>query len=1124
MNITRHHRFVGSARDGGFTFVELAFSMLILVAVALTLVQHVSGVYKRNTKHNDRVRAHAIASSILAELQSHVNVSDKTSASSLTAFDDGTSYNPVLSIMTEGGTPIAPDHPLSKNELANGQWSWSRRVSVRAFPGINNRNVRYVTVKVYRRKRGSNDWERLADLSGVVNSIGSSYPTSQVFDVYLLALENIPGWWVHMDAIRPFVEASITDLEARNPGAKIRTHWITKASYGRNPTYTPYVNVANDSKADIPNVYFYPAKMPSGSASAYYYVPETMSARYLRDGVLVNGYDATENTLPYAFADRFNAGMRYEDEANYFALRVANGLESPAEPTWRLLLEDMASRPELYHNAILVNLHGELLPMPSIRNYSDAAKDTQGRPGLRVVTHPERLWTPRSDTPGASQDLSLRVYAYRTDPDSGADFFTNSEPISIQIMGADLTGNINGGGLGAPTLNISMLDGGPFGVPYEPFALAPSSPTGGMYFEARYVDDTGSGGENYTLIELYNTPSVCPDVGGQGLNAAHRLYGYEYIPCTVESANDFSNDLTSAVVGPKNTARWRITVPGGVLGLTGTLWSLQDQIVEIRTRIGNDLTTGVMYPAPNQPENESRTYAYWTASRERVPFTERSQFTGDPRHMPYADLQNNGASFPNAYNWFFDNMIDGSTDARWSWPGVDPHRLRDGWNGRVEVDWGRYTELLRTAIVRSEAIYTTLTGFSYYYIGIGNEIGYDSANGYPSSIPVSLMPYASTSWGYVNNILGGSGRNSQKVIRASGGSLNWWGRYWLGELYPDEAVADWIAGSGNLPSGNSNGQFHRMQAYDLGTSGMPSGTRIFRSNRNTGAEGCVSVFNIGTWSSTFHHVFSSGNGNLSGAGLDLANNYNFPMPASTPINRPFGINLNYDGWVGDDFWYTAEFPHYTASIERTYYTKGTLQGSALVGLTNPAGTQTGHIVVNGLSETVESGSGFIAKYAVLSLLHSFFESGNPALTNASTPLPKVEITYPTEISELPASTASLNVNYRIEWRRWDGRKYATSFSDTYAGDESRLDYVIMYSRDGGQTWLYVQDDTPAVAGQRPSSGTYIVADAGVGDEAYPWAVPADRFGEGTYVVRVEAYRQGEAMHYSYHQSSFYLQR
>ena len=94
-----------------------------------------------------------------------------------------------------------------------------------------------------------------------------AYPTTQVFDLYLIAVENIPGWWVFMDSIRPFVESTITDLETRNPGLEVRTHWVTKASFGRNQVYRPFTNDAQDSLQSIDQAYHYPGRMPDGSAS-----------------------------------------------------------------------------------------------------------------------------------------------------------------------------------------------------------------------------------------------------------------------------------------------------------------------------------------------------------------------------------------------------------------------------------------------------------------------------------------------------------------------------------------------------------------------------------------------------------------------------------------------------------------------------------------------------------------------------------------------------------------------------------------------------------------------------------------------------------------------------------------
>ena len=42
------------------------------------------------------------------------------------------------------------------------------------------------------------------------------------------------------------------------------------------------------------------------------------------------------------------------------------------EPTLRLFLEDLNTNPEKYRNAMVINLHGELLPMPALRNHAAA--------------------------------------------------------------------------------------------------------------------------------------------------------------------------------------------------------------------------------------------------------------------------------------------------------------------------------------------------------------------------------------------------------------------------------------------------------------------------------------------------------------------------------------------------------------------------------------------------------------------------------------------------------------------------------------------------------------------------------------------------------------------------------
>ncbi len=1120
----------------GFSLVEITFALVILVTVAMTLAGHMTTVYRQNGNHKDKAFAYGRAAALLAEMKAWVDRTEGASANSLDSFDDGVVWNPVLSIAEKGGAPIEPDHPLSGNLKRDGRWLWARRITVKPFPGLNNRNVRYVTIRIGKDK-GDGNYVGLAELSGVVNSVGDNYPPSQVYDVYLLALENVPGWWVFMDAIRPFVESTITDLEARNPGVKFRTHWITKSAYGRNRLYAPFLNKATDSKALIPEVYFYPGKMPTGSASSWYYVPDLFQARVRVDGAFVNDYDASENPYPYALADRFNHAMRLPEERELFDARVAAGLEDPDTPTWRLLLEDMATNPSKYRNAILINLHGELLPMPAMRNYSDAAKAPLKHPGLRVVTHPERLRYLRASTVSGSEDVTFRVYAWRRDPSKPGDGRTEGDPITLQIMNVDLTKNVNGKGTGPLTLRVQRLEGGVDpgngDMTYKPFADAPTAPSGfrprEMWFRADFVDGSGTGGESYTLLELHNTPSIAPVQGSspkdKGLYSSRRLYGMEYIPCSTESANDFSTDLSTSGKVEKNTARWRIQIPKEVLdgATTGSRLDLSDHVLEVRTRIGTDLTTGKAFPTPYQPDNLSRTWVYWTSNKESVPFTERYQFLGDPRHCPYADLKNGGANFPNGYNWFFDNFSYTKNRKSW-WPGFDPSRLRDRWRGRVEINYARYAQLLRTSLTKSRAVYTTLTGFSYYYVGLGNEIGYDSANGYPNSIPLNLAPYGASGWGYIDNISGGgnSKYRYQKIIREGGGGNYWWGRYWLGELYPDSMAAIWES-TGNLPAGNALGEFYRDQRYDI-TVGLPEGTRLYNANRRTATEGCTSVFNIGSTSSTFHHQFASGtNGTLVGAGTEIAQNYNFPLPTTTKISRPFDIAINYSGWVGDEFFFNGDFPKFSAVIEKTYYRHSSgREGSSLVGLTSPSG-EVAHIVVNGLDRTTESGSAFIAKFSVLSLLHSFFEAGNPTLADPISLPPRVEIASPTDITELK-DPSDVPITWTISWKRWDGKKYAGSFPSGYTGNENDLEYTLSYSVDGGKTWKYVQDDSPATPGERPADPFLLLADTGPGDETYLWATPSGKFPEGSYLLQVEAYRNGSTLHYSFHRTKIFLQR
>jgi hypothetical protein len=116
------------------------------------------------------------------------------------------------------------------------------------------------------------------------------------------------------------------------------------------------------------------------------------------------------------------------------------------------------------------------------------------------------------------------------------------------------------------------------------------------------------------------------------------------------------------------------------------------------------------------------------------------------------------------------------------------------------------------------------------------------------------------------------------------------------------------------------------------------------------------------------------------------------------------------------------------------------------------------------------------------------------------------------------------VRYGVTWRRWDGQTYTSATPVGFTQPESDLDYVVMYSRDNGTSWLICNRNTPATPGQRPTNPADILIDSGAGSETLDWSVPAGSFPQGTYIVRVECYRRGLSLHYAQHQVRIFINR
>ena len=170
---------------------------------------------------------------------------------------------------------------------------------------------------------------------------------------------------------------------------------------------------------------------------------------------------------------------------------------------------------------------------------------------------------------------------------------------------------------------------------------------------------------------------------------------------------------------------------------------------------------------------------------------------------------------------------------------------------------------------------------------------------------------------------------------------------------------------------------------------------------------------------------------------------------------------------------------------------------------------------------MESGSSFIAKWAVLSLVHSYLEAGALENTLRIPQAPRIEIEAPTDITELQ-SPAEIDVRFGVDWTRWDGEPYTQN--GTYLEDEGELQYVVMYSKDNGFSYQHCIDGSPATPGYRPGGALYLEPDRVVGDEVFTWAVPPNEFPEGSYLLRIECFREGAQVHYAWHQTRIYIQR
>ena len=162
------------------------------------------------------------------------------------------------------------------------------------------------------------------------------------------------------------------------------------------------------------------------------------------------------------------------------------------------------------------------------------------------------------------------------------------------------------------------------------------------------------------------------------------------------------------------------------------------------------------------------------------------------------------------------------------------------------------------------------------------------------------------------------------------------------------------------------------------------------------------------------------------------------------------------------------------------------EGSAEISLKD-ANNNVQFVVVNGISMTGESGTSFIANWSLLTLVQGFLAAGRytPSSHHVEQ-LPRVSITSPNATTNLRNPT-SVTVGWSREWLRWDGRTYTDTYPSGYS-EASPLSYAVMYSDDNGATWRYMQDNSAATPGVRPSNPGNLISSASA-TPSYTWATP-----------------------------------
>ena len=1094
-------------------------SVGIIATGLMVLVQQLSVSFREADQHDLKAFAYQKAAALLGELQSAISLGHITNGDELLELCDAEPNVVLTTRIDEEGLVFEPDHPMSGNLTRDSHWLWSRQISVMPHE---HSGLYYCRVEVSHRGDDGN-WHFGASNAQLFSLLPATDSPEQIHDVYVLACANAPSAWDDLTDLQLHVENAARKLMGSSQ-ARLRLHWISRLGYGRDPCYAPYVNDEQLADQAAPWAYWLPGALGAEQQGSVLYRSEMLDSLHRTELGLADNPTA-QGLPPVALADRNNHCMRTPAAWRLFTSRLAAGLEKDQELPLQLLLDDMHQRPERYRGALFLNLHGSALPAPPLRNFSDAAKDPLNHPGIRVVTHPARLWTPRDPNGDGNntdtRDVELRVHAYRT---QGND--TTCPTITLRIYGADLTGAINSGS--DASLLVHRLQGGidpatgqPSGMGRDYIAfdanggIAPTSPgqPHEMWFQSGYV----GGADSHTWLRLRNTPVVAPRVGTRGMQQATRICGSDYVPTAVDGS--FEQDLATDSVGimARNTARWRIRIPARVFD--DGLLTNHDQVLRIVTQIGSNTLAGQRWPTPIEPLNHSETWTWWTSDKNAVPVTEQSQFLGDPRLCPYEDLTANPeASFPHGYNWYFSDLQTGWSNVQALWSGLDSERLQDGFANQSLADAPRLLQLYRNALQAcgNVLINPTQTGVADILL-LGGEIAYPTQN-HLGDIQLHSN-YTGGNLTRVNTVTAGA--ESGTLVLQRGTQPNWWARPCLGELFPDELATTWFA-SGNLPMASGPEPFQWRLLANSNLPDLPSGVDFLgATGAQIGASGLATLVNHGnTQSAVGRNVFSTTEtANPQSPLLDINDAANLSAPGAMEAAGAWSLSTSLASH-GATLPPSDTYPRSVADLLEAHWQSASGESGSVLRFAKDT-TQAAFLVA--WNTTPQSPmNGEICLQSLLSGIRALHLGGDPSRLDRIEQLPLLELLDPG-----PGSSTNqpdlITVRWRTQWLRFDGQPYLSATGTSFTEDESELVYRILWSMDDGETWISALTGLRDTLDKYPEQQHELLNDMGRGAESYTFALPG-AVREGEVLITVEAWRKGTHSHSAAHRSRLFVRR